>query len=120
MHHSAIVPGYALLPMIRSMNQPADISRPTPEETAIQLGAELARLEGRVLLRFKGEVSIGGQTVPYELVPAQGVLAKPSKWRKLSDDEQLALVRERASAEARDALQQAVLGFARRLVRMAE
>ncbi len=95
-------------------------SAPVPEEVASQLGAELAKLEGRVLLRFRGRVEAGGHAFSYDLVPAQGVLAKPSKWRKLSAEEQCALVRERASVEARDALQHAVLGFAFRLIKSAE
>ena len=93
---------------------------PTPELTAAELGAELAKTEGRVLLRFKGEIELGHYAVPYELVPAQGVLAKPSKWRKLSEAEQCALVRERASTQAKEALQQAVLGFVRRVTKTAD
>jgi len=46
-------------------------------------GIELVKMEGRVFLRFSGEVQYEGLRVPYRLVPARGVLAKPSKWRKM-------------------------------------
>lgn len=92
----------------------------SPEEVAHQLDAELVKLEGRIVVRFRGKVAVNSQTIPYELVPAQGVLAKPSKWRKLAEGEQCALVQERASAEARQALHTAVQGFVRRVAMQAE
>ncbi len=61
------------------------------------LGFSLMRLEGRVFLRLTGVVHYGGRSYPYDLVPAQGVLAKPSKWRKLDADARAAVLRERAS-----------------------
>ena len=61
------------------------------------LGFSLMRLEGRVFLRLTGTVEYGGRRYPYDLVPAQGVLAKPSKWRKLDADARAAVLRERAS-----------------------
>lgn len=42
-------------------------------------GVQLVKMEGRVFLRFAGLVRHGDLRVPYQLVPAQGVLAKPSK-----------------------------------------
>jgi ATP-dependent RNA helicase SUPV3L1/SUV3 len=63
-------------------------------------GILLARMEGRVFLRLTGSVEYAGRVVPYDLVPAQGVLAKPSKWRKMDADARAALLRERASEEA--------------------
>jgi ATP-dependent RNA helicase SUPV3L1/SUV3 len=92
----------------------------TPEELAASLGAELAKLEGRVILRFRGSVSLKEQDIAYDLVPAHGVLAKPSKWRKLSTEDQCVLVHERASPEAREALHRTVLGFVRRIAKEAE
>ena len=41
-------------------------------------GIELVKMEGRVFLRFSGEVRYEGLKVPYRLVPSRGVLAKPS------------------------------------------
>jgi len=46
-------------------------------------GIELVKLEGRVFLRFSGEVHYEGLRVPYRLVPGRGVLAKASKWRRM-------------------------------------
>jgi ATP-dependent RNA helicase SUPV3L1/SUV3 len=41
-------------------------------------GVQLVKMEGRVFVRFAGLVKEGDLRVPYQLVPAQGVLAKPS------------------------------------------
>jgi ATP-dependent RNA helicase SUPV3L1/SUV3 len=61
-------------------------------------GIALAKAEGRVFLRISGIVEYGSRRVPYDLVPAQGVLAKSSKWRKMDGQARSALLRERASA----------------------
>ena len=58
-------------------------------------GIELVKLEGRVFLRFSGEVRYEGLRVPYRLVPSRGVLAKPSKWRKMDLPARRALIEER-------------------------
>ena len=63
-------------------------------------GIELVKLEGRVFLRFSGEVRYEGLRVPYRLVPARGVLAKPSKWRKMDLLARRELIEERT--EERD------------------
>lgn len=63
-------------------------------------GIELVKMEGRVFLRFSGEVKYEGLRVPYALVPARGVLAKPSKWRKMDLDARRALIEERTGAKA--------------------
>jgi len=60
-------------------------------------GVVLARQEGRVFLRLSGVVSYNGLQVAYDLVPAQGVLAKASKWRKMDADTRSQLLLERAS-----------------------
>ncbi|GAB3422608.1 helicase-related protein [Massilia agilis] len=60
-------------------------------------GVELVKMEGRVFLRFRGEARYEGLRVPYKLVPSRGVLAKPSKWRKLDLSARRALIEERAS-----------------------
>jgi ATP-dependent RNA helicase SUPV3L1/SUV3 len=62
-------------------------------------GIFLAKAEGRVFLRVTGVVEYGGRQVPYDLVPAQGVLAKPSKWRKMDRDARAQTLRERAAEE---------------------
>jgi ATP-dependent RNA helicase SUPV3L1/SUV3 len=58
-------------------------------------GIELVKMEGRVFLRFSGEVLYQGLRVPYRLVPARGVLAKPSKWRKMDLLARRQLIEER-------------------------
>jgi ATP-dependent RNA helicase SUPV3L1/SUV3 len=58
-------------------------------------GIELVKMEGRVFLRFSGEVLYQGLRVPYRLVPARGVLAKPSKWRKMDLLARRELIEER-------------------------
>ena len=63
-------------------------------------GIELVKMEGRVFLRFSGEVRYEGLRVPYALVPSRGVLAKPSKWRKMDLDARRALIEERTGAKA--------------------
>lgn len=60
-------------------------------------GVLLARQEGRVFLRLSGVVDYAGLRVAYDLVPAQGVLAKASKWRKMDADTRAQLLLERAS-----------------------
>jgi len=78
-----------------------------------KLGARLIKAEGRVFFQFSGEVEEGGLRVPYELVPKHGVLAKPSKWRKLDDDARRKLLVERVTAKAADELHQCVRVFVR-------
>lgn len=58
-------------------------------------GIELVKMEGRVFLRFSGEVQYEGLRVPYRLVPGRGVLAKPSKWRKMDLLARRELIEER-------------------------
>jgi len=78
-------------------------------------GIALVKMEGRVFLRFGGQVEEAGLVVPYGLVPAQGVLAKPSKWRKLERDARAALIGERANERARRELDEAVRAFVREM-----
>ncbi|HJV87708.1 MAG TPA: helicase-related protein [Noviherbaspirillum sp.] len=82
-----------------------------PELHAQALGAELVKLEGRVFLRFAGAAEAGGLHVPYSLVPSQGVLAKPGKWRKMAPQEQVQLITERAHAGVKEELHREVLAF---------
>jgi len=58
-------------------------------------GIALVKMEGRVFLRFSGEVQYEGLRVPYRLVPGRGVLAKPSKWRKMDLLARRELIEER-------------------------
>ena len=76
-------------------------------------GAELVKLEGRVFVRFSGAVRVDGLHVEYRLVPARGVLAKPSKWRKMDVSARRELIEERATRYAMDDLNQDVEEFVR-------
>jgi ATP-dependent RNA helicase SUPV3L1/SUV3 len=78
-------------------------------------GFTLARAEGRVFLRVTGAVEYAGRRVPYDLVPTQGVLAKPSKWRKMDAEARSALLRERASADVLTELHAATAAFVQEL-----
>ena len=83
-------------------------------------GVELAKLEGRVVLRFSGSVQVGKLAVPFRLVPARGVLAKPSKWRRFDTDARAALIAERATAADIAELTAEVAAFVRNLVEEAD
>jgi len=90
------------------------------EQYVSAAGARLVKLEGRVFVRFAGEVEAGLLRIPYDLVPAYGVLAKPTKWRKMDDDARLALVRERVTPEAMEALRRQAAAFVREIEERAE
>ena len=83
-------------------------------------GAELVKMEGRVFLRFLGAVRVDGLHVEYRLVPARGVLAKPSKWRKMDLSARRELVEERATRDAMDDLNQDVEEFVREVADQCE
>lgn len=83
-------------------------------------GIELVKMEGRVFLRFAGEVRYEGLRVPYRLVPSRGVLAKPSKWRRLDLDGRRQLIEERSSARDVDALQFEAEEFVRDVAEQAD
>ena len=79
-------------------SSPSDLTDDAALERELDLaarGIELVKLEGRVFLRFSGTVRYEGLHVPYRLVPSRGVLAKPSKWRKLDLAGRRALIEER-------------------------
>ena len=76
-----------------------------------RLGARLVKAEGRVFVRLAGEVEAGGLRVPYDLVPSQGVLAKPSKWRKMDADARRKLLQERVTPAAIAELDKSVAAF---------
>ncbi|RZA33130.1 MAG: RNA helicase [Lysobacteraceae bacterium] len=83
-------------------------------------GIELVKMEGRVFLRFSGEVRYEGLRVPYRLVPSRGVLAKPSKWRKMDMLARRELLEERATPDAIEALQTEAEAFVRDIAEEAD
>jgi ATP-dependent RNA helicase SUPV3L1/SUV3 len=97
----------------QATEQPA---HPLAAEQYVQsVGAELVKLEGRVMVRYTGVVEADGLSVPYDLVPGDGVLAKTSKWRNMGPDKQLQLVMERVHTQAQQKLHQDVCRFVARL-----
>lgn len=76
-----------------------------------RLGARLVKMEGRVFVRLAGVVEAGGLRVPYDLVPGHGVLAKPSKWRKLDREARRSMLIERVTQAAADELNASVESF---------
>ena len=99
---------------------PALLPDVTPESEALRLGAELLKLDGSVVLRIAGTVLLGHAQVAYRLVPAKGVLAKPSKWRKLDTDSQITLVRERVTPQIIAELHGHVADFVARIAEQAD
>jgi len=83
-------------------------------------GIELVKMEGRVFLRFSGEVRYEGLRVPYRLVPSRGVLAKPSKWRKMDMLARRDLLAERATPDAIEELQTEAEDFVRDIAEQAD
>jgi len=83
-------------------------------------GIELVKMEGRVFLRFAGEVKYEGLRVSYALVPARGVLAKPSKWRKMDLVARRELIEERTSDKAIAELQLDAEEFVRDIAEQAD
>ena len=83
-------------------------------------GIELVKMEGRVFLRFSGEVRYEGLRVPYRLVPSRGVLAKPSKWRKMDMSARRDLLEERATPDAIEELQTEAEAFVRDIAEEAD
>ncbi|HEY8609644.1 MAG TPA: helicase-related protein [Noviherbaspirillum sp.] len=72
------------------------------------------------MVRYAGIADAGGRAVPYDLIPADGVLAKASKWRNLGPEKQLQLVTERVHGQAMQALDRDVAVFASALLARAD
>jgi ATP-dependent RNA helicase SUPV3L1/SUV3 len=84
------------------------------------LGVRLVKMEGRVFVRVTGLVKYEDLRVPYQLVPAYGVLAKPSKWRKMAPEAQRALALERASPATIADLHASVTEFVQQIAELAD
>jgi len=89
------------------------------EQHVRALGAELVKLEGRVMVRYAGTADAVGLHVPYDLVPGDGVLAKTGKWRNMGPEKQLQLVQERVTPAATEKLHRTVVQFVSRLAEVA-
>ena len=73
-------------------------------------GIELVKMEGRVFLRFSGEVRYEGLRVPYRLVPSRGVLAKPTHGDIIRFAPPLVITEEQLNA-ACDVSEEGILAF---------
>ncbi len=85
-----------------------------------QFDARLVHNEGAVAIEVSGWVPGGGMEVPFRLVPAQGVLARVPKWRKLTAERHLALVKERLNQESLDEFRASVREFVGSVLSRAE
>lgn len=83
----------------------------TAEQYVQSMGGEILKQDGRVLVRISAVAKIGGTEVRYQLVPANGVLAKTSKWRNLTPENQLLMVTQRINAKALASLNAQVREF---------
>jgi ATP-dependent RNA helicase SUPV3L1/SUV3 len=106
-------------PSLRDSDDAEELSL-DPESHAHAAGAQIIKLEGRVFVRLAGVVEEAGLRIPYELVPSQGVLAKPSKWRKMEREAQLKLVEERVNPTTAEQLRLSVAQFVGDIASQAE
>ncbi|MCC2972855.1 helicase-related protein [Massilia sp. IC2-476] len=113
--------------MSQPRNDPSDNDSDTGDDAFLEReldfperGIELVKMEGRVFLRFSGEVRYEGLRVPYRLVPSRGVLAKPSKWRKMDMLARRDLLEERATPDAIEQLQTEAEDFVRDIAEEAD
>ncbi|MDD5298083.1 MAG: helicase-related protein [Rhodocyclaceae bacterium] len=77
-----------------------------------EFNARLVHNEGAVAIEVAGRVECAGVAVPFRLVPAQGVLARVQKWRKLTAERHLELVKERLNRASVAEFQAGVRDFA--------
>ncbi|MDO9600543.1 MAG: helicase-related protein [Azoarcus sp.] len=84
------------------------------------LNARLVHNEGAVAVEVAGEVEVDGHPYPFRLVPALGVLARIQKWRKLTAERHLEMVRERLNAASVAEFEGEVRRFIGSVLRRAE
>lgn len=75
------------------------------------MGGTILKKDGRVFVRLKGVASVGDVSVPYALVPSNGILANASKWRNMTPGNQLLVVMQRVNTKAVDVLRTQVNTF---------
>ncbi|GAA5166432.1 helicase-related protein [Viridibacterium curvum] len=87
----------------------AEVARPDEQIAAYlgRFGARFIHTHESIAIEVAGELR--GEldenlSVPFRLVPDQGVLARVAKWRRLTAEQRLALVQERLNADVLDAL----------------
>ncbi|NMG17133.1 helicase-related protein [Aromatoleum bremense] len=82
--------------------------------------ARLVHNEGAVVIEVAGNVEADGRRYPFRLVPERCVLARVQKWRKLTAERHLALVRERLNEAAVAEFEGEVRRFVAGVLREAE
>ncbi|NTV11573.1 MAG: RNA helicase [Zoogloea sp.] len=82
--------------------------------------ARLVHNEGAIAVEVAGEVEVDGRVQPFRLVPERCVLARIPKWRKLTAERHLALVRERLNADAVEAFRLQVREFVAAILQRAD
>jgi ATP-dependent RNA helicase SUPV3L1/SUV3 len=112
---SGIVADASILPVV-----PDEETGPAVDDYVRAHGAELVKMEGRVMVRFSGVATAAGLQVPYDLVPGNGVLANNKKWRNMAPENQLQLVSERVHGGAIAELNRKVSEFVEQLAARAE
>jgi ATP-dependent RNA helicase SUPV3L1/SUV3 len=85
----------------------------TPEQHVQNIGGELVKQDGRVFVRLAGVAQAGYAAIAYDLLPSNGILAKSTKWRNMTPENQLLLVAQRVNAKAYATLNTQVADFAR-------
>ncbi|KAI5912359.1 hypothetical protein PA01_19165 [Azoarcus sp. PA01] len=83
-------------------------------------GARLVHNDGAVAVEVAGNVEVDGRRYPFRLVPERCVLARVQKWRKLTAERHLALVRERLNEASVAEFESEVHRFVARVLREAE
>lgn len=101
---------------IRLLNSSAVPHDPTTDSVNVeqyveQKGGEIAKQDGRVVVRLRGSISVEDIPFSYDLIPSQGVLARTGKWRNMPPADQLSLVQERVSNEVVQELNRKVSAF---------
>ncbi len=85
-----------------------------------QFQARLVHNEGAIAIEVSGTVTADGLSIPFRLVPTQGVLARVQKWRRLPAERHLALVQERLNSESVAEFQAGVAEFVAHLLAKAK
>lgn len=94
----------------------------TSDELKSYLGEHKAKLqhsEGKVAVSLADTVAIGALLVPFHVRPEGGVLAKSSKWNRLTADQRFALARQIATPELFKRCHQRVLEGVQEALRLA-
>ncbi|GLS05765.1 hypothetical protein GCM10007860_29220 [Chitiniphilus shinanonensis] len=81
--------------------------------------ATLVTTDNSYAVSVAGEIEVDGLRVPYHLVPDEGFLGKTNKWRRLPDNERLALLQARWNPAARDKLETQLRACALRVLDIA-